>query len=127
MGSSKIQEYNLDPNCGFAKEETAQEILDAVNSMETSLTGELTANVVKSVQHVFYTIPAESSGGTIPISTVDLSKSFVLFELLCEQVTYVKNVSYTLNATNITVSYSPVGNGMDVGAIVYGFWVIEFM
>lgn len=30
MSSSKIQEYNLDPNCGFAKEDTAQEILGKV-------------------------------------------------------------------------------------------------
>ena len=36
MGSSKIQEYNLDPNCGFAKEETAQEILDAVSNVAQS-------------------------------------------------------------------------------------------
>ena len=82
-------------------------------------------SAVKSIQHVFYTIPAESSGGSVSIRTVDPAKSFVLFELLCEQVSYVKNVSYTLNAANITVSHSYVGNGMDVGAIVYGFWVIE--
>ena len=46
MSSSKIQEYNLDPNCGFAKEESVQQILSAVGSG-------VTANVVKSVQHGF--------------------------------------------------------------------------
>ena len=33
MKSTKIQEFDLDPNCGFAKEETAQEILGAVGNV----------------------------------------------------------------------------------------------
>lgn len=37
MSSSKIQEYNLDPNMGLAKENTSQEILSAVaNGVESS-------------------------------------------------------------------------------------------
>ena len=32
MSSSKIQEYNLDPNMGLAKESTSQEILEKVGN-----------------------------------------------------------------------------------------------
>ena len=40
MSSSKIQEYNLDPNMGLAKESTAQEILEKLSDGVAGVTAQ---------------------------------------------------------------------------------------
>lgn len=81
MNSTKITEHDMDDSVfnGLAQESTSQEILDAVNNMETSLAGELTANVVKSVQRQFTTLSASSKEITLTISAVNPEKCSVNF------------------------------------------------
>ena len=72
MSSSKIQERNLDPNMGLAKEESVQEIL---SYMEQGVT----ANVVKSVQRGTITLSATENSKTATINAVNMDKASVNF------------------------------------------------
>ena len=106
-------------------EETVNAKLDA---LVTSLTGELTANVVKSIQQGSISFGGEESTKSITISEVNKSKSYVL-----HTGTQETHVSY--DATGDTCGFaltSPTtvtgyrtGNSSKEGIIAY-FTVIEF-
>lgn len=64
MSSSKIQEYNLDPNMGLAKESSVQQILSAVA---------VGGGGVKKIQR-----GTATSAGTITIEEVVMEKTMVL-------------------------------------------------
>lgn len=51
MSSTKIQEYNLDPNNGFAKETSIDEVKTLIESLKTEIVAELSnIGCVKSIQ-----------------------------------------------------------------------------
>lgn len=69
MGSSKIQEYNLDPNMGLAKESSVQEVLNAISNVENNVIGSTTQqfiHVVESdnVKHVLLNTEVVSNAGS---------------------------------------------------------------
>ena len=118
MASTKITEFDLDPNMDMAHESTVQEILDTVNNMETSLTGELTANVVKSIQHVSLSYSNTTDVGEIPINPVNLEKTIFL---MYRQYDYggCSNIVYTTTQDKISLDL-PTSHGR------VAFWIIEF-
>lgn len=75
--------------------------------------------LVKSIQHVTYSVPRNTSSGTRSISRVTPERCIVLLERLYDH-SGCSTVNYTLNATSISLThvsadYPPI----------FGFWVIE--
>lgn len=112
MGSSKIQEYNLDPNMGLAKESSVQQILSAVGSG-------VTANVVKSIQHCIYELE-NVTVQTYSISTVDPEKCIVLFERLYDANESTAKAVYELKADSVTFDCGNFRSNFTIG-----LWIIE--
>ena len=115
MSSSKIQEYNLDPNMGLAKEETSQEILSAVTAVS------LGTSVVKSIQKVSLSFKLSDKGGSTTINPVDASRCVVIMEYLTN-ATVEYTISYTLTNDSLSVTTT---SGYST-TVKFGFWIIEF-
>lgn len=114
MGSSKIQEYNLDPNMGLAKESTSQEILSMVGQG-------VTAQCFKSIQRIVYTLNKKATTGSVNIQPVTAANCIVLFERLYCSYDGTPRVLYTLNDSSITLQFAE-NNSQET---IVGFWIIE--
>lgn len=79
-------------------------------------------SLIKSVQRVTYQIIKDTESGSVSISPVDSSKSFVLFERLQDNSSYPTKVDYTLTDTSIEVTHSDESTS----SRLIGFWIIEF-
>lgn len=77
-------------------------------------------SLIKSLQHVTFSVIAGETSGSVSINTVDPAKCFVLFERL-KDTSSISSVQYTLEATSIKIKH-PSLNG---GTLIVGFWVIE--
>lgn len=82
-----------------------------------------TPSVVKSIQHVVYTVPASKSSGTVSIASVTAKKCFVIMERLQDETSGWSKITYTLSASSISVSHSTYNS---TPGIKFGFWVVEF-
>lgn len=119
MSSSKIQEYNLDPNCGFAKEETAQEILSQMGQG-------VTANVVKSVQSGVINMKTGKKPITATINAVNVEKSVVLFNGAGWASTSHYQSPWLQLTNSTTVSADSVTAGDSQYPATVTFTVLEF-
>ena len=79
--------------------------------------------VVKSIQHVTYSVPINTSSGTIRISTVIPSKCVVIFERLEDGTSVSAECSYSLGANEIQIGH---GSYSRSSGIRFGFWIVEF-
>lgn len=82
-------------------------------------------SVIKSIQYKTYApATSDTDSATIPISPVNLNKTFVIFERLHNYGSYetAQNIQYTLTENSIQVKHYKNSNG----AITVGFWIIEF-
>lgn len=82
-------------------------------------------SVIKSIQHITYTLVKFSTGTSISISTVDPSKCIVIFERLEDRFEYLSRLNYTLDAATLTVEHYNYGNSEFCDA-KFGFWIVEF-
>ena len=64
MGSSKIQEYNLDPNMGLAKEESVQEVKTVSDEIKALIGTEIATQLSTLKTDIIAAMPSGSSGLT---------------------------------------------------------------
>lgn len=95
------KDYNI------AKKTVQDEILEAVNSMKTNLSGELTANVVKSIQGG--KIAFKANDVEITISEVNPDKCVVHLHGAYANLSFVSITSTKLTVNN-SYGYDSVGS-----------------
>ena len=64
MSSSKIQEYNLDPNMGLAKEESVQEVKTVSDEIKALIGTEIATQLNTLKTDIIAAMPSGSSGLT---------------------------------------------------------------
>lgn len=79
-------------------------------------------SVVKSLQHFIYSVPEDTTSGSISISSVDPAKCLVLFERLYNATSSNIGVKYTLSETKLSLTHSSTANSNSY----FGFWIVEF-
>lgn len=126
MGSSKIQEYNLDPNCGFAKESTLETMSDA---MAKELSLESIAETVNTMKTTLDTLVASNDGGMlVPVSVQSVYATYYAKgnQTVCNvtgsgwvDLIIQTQEAFTTTHTTVTmiVDGNTVANGLSVGAI----------
>lgn len=115
MSSSKIQERNLDPNMGLAKEETAQEILSKMGQG-------VTAQCIKSIQKVEYTLNKSKSSDSVTIQPVTAANCIALYSVQYCTYDSTPKVLYTIHDDHVTFEFFESSSAT---TIVY-LWIIEF-
>ena len=92
----------------------------------SSLLNELRESTpIRSIQYVRYTIPKQTTSGSITINKVEPEKCIVLFERLQDNSNFMVRIEYALTATALKLehySYTSVDNLNNL----FGFWIIEF-
>lgn len=66
MSSSKIQEYNLDPNMGLAKEESVQEVKIVSDEIKALIGTEIATQLSTLKTDIIAAMPSSSSSVTTP-------------------------------------------------------------
>lgn len=80
--------------------------------------------IIKSIQHVTYSIPTGTNHGSKNINTVNPERCIVLFERLSDSYgNGVNYIEYTLSANAISLTHAIFGNAT---TNIFGFWIIEF-
>ena len=98
MSSSKIQEYNLDPNMGLAKEETAHEILEKLDGVES--------NVGKDKWCGAFKLAQGSAKKSITATVLDVTGSGRLYALMgsTPHTSTKVIVNLTIDGTTYTIT-----------------------
>lgn len=146
MSSSKIQEYNLDPNMGLAKEESVQEVKTVSDEIKALIGTEIATQLNTLKTDIIAAMPSGSSGLTSCIRKIQrgtatfqdeatsvtlsgfstLGKMVVIINGLSCYDTYVATPYITsLTTTKLTVNYSGDWNAR-LTAENYSYQVIEF-
>lgn len=108
---------------GTAADEGTETVFGKLNQISGGMTG---VQLIKSIQHVTYSVSRETSSGTCSIRTVDPSRCFVIFERLQDNSSSgTSRVTYSLSATSLSISHSSYSASSGTNIIV-GFWIVEF-
>lgn len=118
---------------GVADQETVDDVKSIVEGLETSLSGSLTANVVKSVQRGVITIGESSTSATATINAVNIEKASVshLGSLSIAGGNYSGDEEPTLNSTHLTLTNSTTvtanrGGSGSKRTVTVSYEVVEF-
>ena len=146
MSSSKIQEYNLDPNMGLAKEESVQEVKTVSDEIKALIGTEIATQLNTLKTDIIAAMPSGSSGLTSCIRKIqrgtatfqDEATSVTLsgFSTLGKMVVIINGLSCydayvatpyitSLTTTKLTVNYSGDWNAR-LNSENYSYQVIEF-
>lgn len=106
---------------GTAADEGGETVFGKLNQICEGMAG---LRLVKSIQRVTYAAPKGSQEGVCNISPVNPERCFVLLERLLDSAgSGVNSISYTLEETEIALSYSSYAS---TNGLKLGFWIIEF-
>lgn len=76
MSSSKIQEYNLDPNMGLAKEESVQEVKNVSDEIKALIGTEIATQLSTLKTDIIAAMPSGSSGLTSCIRKIQRGRTY---------------------------------------------------
>lgn len=103
MSSSKIQEYNLDPNMGLAKESTSQEILEKLDGVES--------NVGRDKWCGVFRLAKGSAAKSTTTTVLDVTGSGRLYALMGATSYTSTKVIVKLTIDGTTYTITTVGSG----------------
>lgn len=110
---------------GTAADKGTETVFGKLNQISDSMTG-TEVQLVKSIQHVTYSVSRETSSGSCNISQVNPKRCIVLFERLQDSTSSgAARITYSLSATALYVYHSSY-SASSSPSITVGFWVVEF-
>ena len=122
LAENEAATENINEKIGTAEDTGTGTVFGKLNQLSSGSKTGLTA--IKSIQHIFYTPPGNTTSGSIEIEAVDPSKCIVIFERLKEYInSSLPALKYTLHENSLTFTFANLASG---SIREYGFWIIEF-
>lgn len=110
----------------------AEEVLAAINAkIGTPPSGQTVVSmlqnggsVIRSIQHVVYSAPGSGiTSGSLAISPVNPTKTFVIAEQLYNSYKLQVQYNYTLSSNALALTHP----GYVANEVQIGFWIVEFV
>lgn len=118
MKETETETQSINEKIGVSTDTEGETVFGHLNRIEAN--SQKGNHIVKCVQRIRFSAPAHASVTEVPITPVDLDRTFVIFEP--PKNTNV-TIGYTLNETTLSVNHTSFA---EPGGVKANFQIIEF-